>query len=227
MPILDQSDVARPGDNARSIIAERWPDVAQHLSSIQKFSPLELDTSGPVQTLSANGIRLASAWDPDAESLLQIAHLPASNHAITLYGVGMGGLPTLLLQRLSPGGTLTVVLMNTSLFYTMLDVIEQTDWLQHPAIKLELASEQTDVAPCRVICTPLLILAEASAERLRDYLYQALTHDRTHRQLSKREALLISNITANEDTLRADPDVATLFGNHCSTFVVVGAGPVA
>ncbi len=184
-----QCDTALPGDTARSIIAERWPALARHLATVQPFTALELDACGLVQTLAANGIRLASAWDPDAESSLQIAHLPDSNDAITLYGVGMGGLPELLLQRLSPGGTLTVVLMNASLFNTMLDVIEQSDWLQHSAIRLVLASEQTGVAPCRAITTPLLMLAEASAERLRDHLHQALADDLCRQHIAGREAL--------------------------------------
>ena len=215
---------ARPGDTARTIIAERWPQLAQHLATVQPYTDLELDTSGPVQTLTANGIRLASAFDPDAECLLQISHLPALNHEITLYGVGMGGLPELLLQRLFPGGTLTVVLLNTRLFNTMLDVIEQSHWLQHPALELVLASEETGLAPCRAITTPLLRLAEESAEQLRDYLFQALTDDRSRQQQSSRDTLLQANITANEVTVATDPDVAELFVCHRSTAVVVGAG---
>ena len=225
MTTIAQCDAARPGDTARYIIAERWPALARHLATVQPFTNLELDTSGPVQTLAANGIRLASAWEPDAESLLQIAHLPTSNDAITLYGVGMGGLPELLLKRLSPGGTLTVVLMNASLFNTMLDVIEQSDWLQHSAIKLVLASEQTVVAPCRAITTPLLRLAEASAERLRDHLHQTLTECHTRQHLASREALTLANMAANQATVVADPDVAVLFAGHCRTAVVVAAGP--
>ena len=220
-----QCDAARPGDTARSIIAERWPALALHLATVQPFTALELDASGPVQTLAANGIRLASAWEPDAESSLQVAHLPPSNDAITLYGVGMGGLPELLLQRLSPCGVLTVVLMNASLFDTMLDVIEQSDWLQHSATRLVLASEQTGVAPCMAITTPLLRLAEASAERLRDHLHQALTDGRSRQHQTRQEALTLANMAANEPTVIADPDVAALFSGHCKTAVVVAAGP--
>ena len=219
-----QSDAARPGDMARAIIAERWPNLARHLATVQPYVELQLDNSGPVQTLAASGIRLASAWDPDAECLLQISHLPAINEEITLYGVGMGGLPELLLQRVSPGGTLTVVLMNTSLFNTMLDITEQSNWLQHSAIRLVLASEQTGVAPCRAITTPLLRLAEDSAERLRDHLYQALTDDRSRQLQSSRDAQLQANITANEATAATDPDVAELYAVQCTTAVVVGAG---
>ena len=215
MTTTAQSDAARPGDIARSIIAQRWPHLARHLAIAQPFGTLELDTSGSVQTLSANGIRLASAWDPDAESSLQISHLPASNDEIFLYGVGMGGLPELLLERLSPGGTLTVVLMNTSLFDTMLDITEQSGWLQHPALRLVLASEETGVASCRVINTPLLKLAEESAEQLRDHLYQVLTEDRTRRHQNSREELLSKNISTNESTVLTDPDVTELLTRRC------------
>ena len=225
MTTTNNHDCARPGDTARSIIAKRWPDLAQHLATVETFAALELDTSGPVETLKANGIRLASAWQPDAESLLQIEHLNACNHAITLYGVGMGSLPKLMLQRLSPKGTLTIVLMNTTLFNTMLDVIEQSQWLQHSAIRLELASEQTCVATCRVITTPLLKLAEPSAERLRDHLLQAITAGRSRQFQKSREAMIQANIDANEATIATDRDVATLFADYCDTAVVVGAGP--
>ena len=93
------------------------------------FTALELDTSGPVEPLAVNGIQLASSWQPDAESLLQVANLSASYRAITFYGVGIGGLPEQLLQRLSLESTLPVVLMGTSFFNTTLDVLEQRSWL--------------------------------------------------------------------------------------------------
>ncbi len=225
MPSTAHITTAMPGDQARSIIAERWPDVARRLRSAPPFRQLELDTAGPVQTLSARGIRLASAWQPDAEAELQVAHLRRVNDAVTLYGVGMGGLPELLLQRLSPYGKLEVVLLNTSLFGTMLDVVEQSTWLRHPAVKLTLASEHGEVAARHAITTPLLTLAEPAAERLRDRLLQTLTADHASDHLATRETLTRDNMRANETTVAADPDVAMLFSRTCETAVVVAAGP--
>ena len=96
------------GNEARRIIALRWPSVAAALDAADSESAalagLQLDKSGPVATLYAGDIRLASAWDPLKEAELQCSVVnPGAKH-ITLFGVGMGYLPPLLLERLPVDG---------------------------------------------------------------------------------------------------------------------------
>ena len=221
----------QPGSPAHAIIRRRWPSISRQLTGQPHFRPLELDVSGPAQTLRANGLRLASAWQPDVEAALQIAHLPEQLGCVTLYGVGLAYLPPLLLQRISPTGRLQVVLMNRQLFATMLDVIDQTAWLSVARVELLLPEQASAPAEHIAVTTALLELADPAAQRLRDQLWQRLSDDHVTHAQHALGAHIAANMLANESTIAADPDVCELWRHgggdraDAGSSVVVGAGP--
>ena len=92
------------GIEARRIIATRWPAVEEALiaadADASASAELQLDKSGPVATLCVGDIRLASAWAPEKEAELQCSVVHPTAKRVTLFGIGMGYLPPLLLLSL-------------------------------------------------------------------------------------------------------------------------------
>jgi hypothetical protein len=221
-----------PGQVARDIIASRWPAMAASLHSAECTIDLQLDQTGEVPTLLANGIRLASAWQPDREAQLQCGESIAAEEHLTLFGVGMGYLPPVLLEQLPAGARLSVVPLNLGLFDRMLDLIEMSDWLAHPSVELLAAADITQLPDAFRITPPMLQLVDPQAESLRDWLMQALsdTHARAHQ--TSVQSTLEQNLQRNIDLHSGDKDVDYLLNEMISSqlsgdanVVVAGAGP--
>ncbi|MEI8613913.1 hypothetical protein P4S54_09540 [Shewanella sp. PP-He15 brown] len=118
-----------------NIIVKRWPIVAAAIKS----SPFEHLNAhlviGNNQTISVNGIQLSSRHDRIAEAKLYINTLPKDVNSVTVYGVGMGDVPTLLIEKNSIN-TIKVCLLNTSLFSLLITYTDQSEWLSHPKVQL-------------------------------------------------------------------------------------------
>ena len=237
------------GNEARRIIAVRWPSVVDALDAVDSASAalpdLQLDKSGPVATLYAGDIRLASAWDPLKEAELQCSVVnPGAKH-ITLFGVGMGYLPPLLLERLPVDGVLTVVPMNLALLDRLLALIDMTSWLGSSRVQLRLA-ETYDGLPVNTVTTPpTLQLAETTAAPVRDWLLQKLSENHVQNYQQSNQKKIEENIAYHLEHHLQDEDIATLIspsrsgtntGNGVEAgldihdasacdHVVIGAGP--
>ena len=212
----------------RETIAARWPNVLRRLDQAAPVTDLELDESGSVPTLRACGLRLASAWDPEAEARLQCSHLPENCKAVTVFGVGMGYLPQLAVDRLPRDGTVEVVVLNAGLLKILLDVLGDWRWLEHPAVELKLP-EECPALPAHWVVTPALLrCVDPPAEPLRDWIEQALDADYTRKWLDGREALVGRNMAANLPMLERDTSVGVLLERASAIareIVVAGAGP--
>jgi len=167
------------GIEARRIIASRWPAVGAALAKASagagELPELQLDTSGPVPTLCAGDIRLASAWAPEREARLQCSVVNPLINQVTLFGVGMGYLPPLLLERLPVDGTLTVVPMNLALLDRILPLIDMTPWLVSNQVEMQLPDSYSKLPAASVVTPPMLHFAEPAAEPVRDWLLQKLS----------------------------------------------------
>ena len=213
---------------AQEIIAARWPDVARRLARTDPCTEIELDESGPVPTLRAFGLRLASAWDPDAEARLQCGHLPHACEAVTVFGIGMGYLPQLMVDRLPPGGKVEVVVLNVGLLRTLLDALGAWRWLEHPAVALTLP-DACSTLPAHWVATPALLgHVDPPAEPLRDRIAQELDADYLKTWLDSCENMVRRNIAANLSALERDASVDALLDRApfaTREIVVAGAGP--
>ena len=212
----------------RETIAARWPNVLRRLDQADPCTDIELDESGPVPTLRAFGLRLASAWDPEAEARLQCSHLPENCKSVTVFGVGMGYLPQLAVDRMPQDGAVEVVVLNAGLLKILLDVLGDWRWLEHPAVELKLP-EECSALPAHWVVTPALLrCVDPPAERLRDWIEQALDAGYMQAWLNGREALIERNIAANLPTLERDTSVGVLLDRASPVareIVVAGAGP--
>ncbi|MFK7893610.1 MAG: motility associated factor glycosyltransferase family protein [Granulosicoccus sp.] len=215
------------GKQAYQVLFERWPAYATSLHTNDSRWHLQEAADGECASWSVNGYRLASAWDQRSEAELQCAHVPHDAADVTLFGVGMGILPPVILNKLGQGGTLRVVPLNRCIFAQMLDRVDMTSWLSHPSVELIDPEDVTELPAQPVISPALLSVSEPNAEWLRDCLQQWLsaTHMASY-QSSSHEACF-RNIQSNILLCKADPDISELFasGDLSSECVVAGAGP--
>jgi hypothetical protein len=98
------------------VIKQRWPEIARRIQA-QDITQLDaVLVEGVQQTISVNGIQLSSRHDRIAEAQLFIDTLPtklAPN--VTVYGVGMGDVPSLLVEQ-GNIDSIKVGLFNLALF---------------------------------------------------------------------------------------------------------------
>ena len=229
------------GIEARRIIASRWPAVGAALAKASagagELPELQLDTSGPVPTLCAGDIRLASAWAPEREARLQCSVVNPLINQVTLFGVGMGYLPPLLLERLPVDGTLTVVPMNLALLDRILPLIDMTPWLVSNQVEMQLPDSYSKLPAASVVTPPMLHFAEPAAEPVRDWLLQKLSDRYVVNHQQSNDEVIQRNIAFHLKHHSQDDDVGVVIEqlkrDHAKqaandpeyNVVVIGAGP--
>ena len=215
------------GDRARETIASRWPELSARLRGVSEYKGLALYDQGRYMSVVAEGLRLASAWDPIAEANLQLSSIPRGAGNATVFGVGMGYLPLTALETRAKLKKLVVVPLNFNLFNTMLDHIDMMPWISHPKVQLVSPESVVDLPENFAVTTPMLQLAERKAESLRDHLRQHLAQDHVVAFQRGRESLISNNINRNKLTGENDDDVQKIFNSASpgQSVVVIGAGP--
>ncbi|MBS0043714.1 DUF115 domain-containing protein [Shewanella sp. M16] len=206
-----------------NIIVKRWPIVA---AAIKNQTINELDAhliNGRNQTISVNGIQLSSRHDRIAEARLFISTLPADATHVTVYGVGMGDVPSLLIdnpQYLS----IDVCILNLSVFALLISYTDQSEWLKHPKVSLKEHANKTLVYPYIAI-TPELILTSNENAITRDLLVYELNRNFANQKHTVDETSL-ARINANIPSVLNDPDAALLLNTHRNSHcIVIGSGP--
>jgi len=171
-----------------------------------------------------NGIQLASSYDPRAEALLQAEVLPREAQ-LTLYGMGLGHLPELLLRR-SELTELRIILLNRALFLTLLSRLDMSAWLQDERLELGLGVNVDRIETPSFALPGDLGVAEDGAWKIRDHLVARAQEDFVNRRFSVDNPELRERINANRQLVDLDRDVSELFGSCPGReFWVVGSGP--
>jgi uncharacterized Rossmann fold enzyme len=206
------------------IIAKRWPMLAESLAC---QSTAHLGASlicGREQTIGVDGIQLSSRHDRLGEARLIIDTLPRESTGVTVYGIGMGDVPCLLTER-TELQDIRVCILNLSLFALVLSYTDQSQWLAHPAIRLDASPPDLPRHPY-VAITPDLHLAADENARLRDALVHESNLQFANRRHGGMAGHLAARVKSNEALLRRDPDAAALVKTHSNeTCFVIGAGP--
>lgn len=206
-----------------AIIASRWPALATILSQTQPLSSASI-LEGHCGTLLVDGIQLTSRHDRISEAQQQANSLPIKPH-LNVYGVGLGDLPRILLQR--PTLTqLNVFIMNRALFLLTLTLLENEDWLQDPRVCLALAADEDEIRLPFFALPAELRLAEDAASGIRDRLIREISLPHTNRRYEQHLPALRQRLADNRHLLKRDGDVASLFGRAPGRqALVIGAGP--
>lgn len=208
---------------ALEVVRRRFPDVFQALG--EAAPPRAIERVGA--SLRVDGITLASAVDGEGEAQLQAGRVPAGAARATCYGLGMGWLPRVLLQR--PGlQALDLVLLAPAADRAVLErmCMDDANWLADPRLAVHLARERSEPASPFALAPAALRLAEPAAWRLRDLVTMELAEPHLARQLDARQGLLERHLAANADRVAADGDARELFGQAMGRRIrVAGAGP--
>ena len=207
-----------------SIIAKRWPIVAAAIKS-QSIDHLDAHlVQGQNQTISVNGIQLSSRHDRIAEAQLFISTLPSNVHQVTVYGVGMGDVPSLLTDN-PQYQKIEVCILNLAVFALLLCYTDQREWLSHPNVLLNAMPSATLQFP-NVAITPDLNLVSDDNATLRDLLVMELNRDFTNRHHQIDDPEILKRFADNQVFITNDPDAAHLTKSYNPyKAIVIGSGP--
>jgi len=208
-----------------TVIRQRWPKLYELLQRIPETGLVSLperNLSGPV---TVNSILLESAFNREREARIQAGLIPTDAQSAWIYGLGLGTLAGILLQR-KRLHHLTIVLLNPAIARHVLEHVPMP-WLDDPRVTLSLGSSQNQVHAPFAALPGCLRLADPSCARLRDMIclelstpYQAQKHEKAHHNR------LAERIHRNRELFRKDPEAGELFGSAPGrTFIVAGAGP--
>ena len=175
-------------------------------------------------TLFVDGIQLSSCYGRAKEAALQAALIPSESEAAWVYGVGTGGLITLLLAR-RPLRQLSVVIFNIPVFRASLRYFDHRQWLMDERVELRFADSCEDVHTPFAAVPACLALAQSWASRLKELVVLELNTPYINRQFQSNPGF-IAQLEKNRERIPRDGDVRELFGRDAGkTVCVVGAGP--
>ncbi|MFB2679602.1 motility associated factor glycosyltransferase family protein [Shewanella mangrovisoli] len=207
-----------------SIITKRWPIVAAAVKS-QSIDHLDAHlVTGRNQTISVNGIQLSSRHDRLAEAQLFIDTLPPNTNHVTIYGIGMGDVPSLLTDN-PQYQKIEVCIFNLAVFALLLCYTDQREWLSHPNVSLN-ALPSADVNFPNISITPDLNLISDENATLRDLLVLELNRSFSNQRHQIDDPAILQRFNENQHFLANDSDALQLgekYNNY--KMIVIGSGP--
>jgi hypothetical protein len=208
-----------------AVIQRRWPEIATQINAqdISQFDACLVE--GQQQTISVKGIQLSSRHDRIAEAQLFIDTLPKLAPDVTLYGVGMGDVPSLLVDQ-TRVVNIRVGLLNLALFSLLIEYTDQTQWLVHPKIQLLDLANVDHLAPVYIAITPDLKLISDNHARLRDLIVFEQNREYANRQHRLDDPKLVARLNESLPFLQGDADAVELCQTHRRhAALVIGSGP--
>lgn len=209
----------------RGLLAERWPELTGWLESATQPVQVQPVFSTPQPTLQIDGIHLASGYDRRREARLQAGLIPPGSRRAWVYGVGLGALPEVLLER-QDLLELFVVLFNPAVARASFAYFNHSAWLADPRVTLLTADRQDRVQfPFAAVPSCLQLAAEGAAP-LRDRVFLELATPYIRQRFNEANGNLTARLEENISFVASDGDVAELFGTRPpKRILVAGAGP--
>ncbi len=207
-----------------AVLRERFPGVCSRVLNSRESLRVDV-VSRRVSSLSINQLLIASCYEPRREASRQASLIPQDSREAWVYGLGSGALPRFLLARPNLS-TLHVVLFNPAVAQAVFRFFDASDWLADPRVSLGFAVDETTLHAPFAANFPCLMLADEASSRLRDMVCLELSTPFIREKHSAHNAHLKQRLHDNEPYVRADGDVASLFGTRSGqTLVVAAAGP--
>lgn len=206
------------------VIQARWPSLFERLVREDSDSVEAVLTEGLGSTLSVDGIQLSSRHDRLAEARFQAASLP-DQAELHLYGTGLGDVQDALLQR-SSLQRLQVHILNGAVFVLVLHLLDQSVWLADPRVMLGYAGDLDEIALPYFALPAELVLADDFNAKIRDRLISETHLAFNNTRFDVADPHLQALLEQSLPLLRADPDVAGLFGSRVGQDIfVIATGP--
>ncbi|MEE1920392.1 6-hydroxymethylpterin diphosphokinase MptE-like protein [Pseudomonas sp. 148P] len=206
------------------ILQARWPALSARIAGEDSAAVNAQLVEGLGSTLSVDGIQLSSRHDRLAEARFQAASLP-DVAVLHLYGTGLGDLQDALLQR--PGlQRLHVHVLNGALFALVLHLLDQSPWLSDPRVELAYAGDAAEIALPYFALPAELVLADDFNAKIRDRLISETHLTFNNTTFDAADPHLVELLDKSLPLLRADHDVAQLFGSRAGQEAfVIATGP--
>ncbi|WP_347904743.1 6-hydroxymethylpterin diphosphokinase MptE-like protein [Pseudomonas purpurea] len=207
-----------------AVIQRRWPALYARLMA-EDSGTVQADlVEGQGSTLSIAGIQLTSRHDRTREALLQADSLPAGDAVVHLYGTGLGDLQGAVLQRPNLE-RVYVYILNGAVFALVLQLLDQTTWLDDPRVELLYAADLPEIRLPFFALPSELVLADDFNAKIRDRLISETHLVFNNREFNPDEPEIAERLAASADLVRNDTDVAELFGTHSGEVFVIATGP--
>jgi len=210
----------------KQVLKNRWPGLYEILAQAPvPFSFELLNIENQLYSVRIANHDLASRYNRQREAEIQADVISHCNSEAWIYGVGLGDLPRTLLSR-SQLHQLHVVIMNAGIFYQLLDLFDNSDWLADKRVDLVIADESTKLAVPFTVVPPCLQLASDSAARLRDLVLLELNTPFINQRFDRIKPEMQALIAENMNHIETDGDVGALFGTARGDILyVAAAGP--
>lgn len=207
--------------NNLALIEKRWPNI------FNKFDAVKLDSLHveiEQNTLLVNGIQLTSNIDRESEAKLQAGLIPKDSEIAYVYGIGLGDLPALLVQRPCLK-QLIVCILNIDLLVHVANVVDLTSWLSNIKVVLVDFSSIKDVYTPFSASPSDLILAQNSAAQLRDRIVLELDSEFIRERHKSISCWFTDEIEKNKANIMASPGIDACFIKNSNKIYIAAAGP--
>lgn len=207
-----------------AVVERRWPDLAALLIRLN-VDNLQVELiEGLQSTLVISHIQLTSRHDRIGEAQSQAESLPVAP-VIHLYGPALGELPRAILEK--PGlERLEVRILNEQLFVLILQLLDQTDWLEDLRVSLTLAGSELEIRLPFFASPAELLLASDTNAKIRDRLVAEIDLPYANSRFDPCAPEWRDRLESNRTLLAQDVDVAELFASRQGEEAwVFAAGP--
>jgi hypothetical protein len=206
------------------VLQQRWPALFARLMAEDSTSVHAELVEGLGSTLSVAGIQLTSRHDRTAEARLQATSL-LFDSVVHVYGTGLGDLQQVLLERTNLT-RLQVHILNGALFALVLQLLDQTAWLNDPRVELGYAADDRDIRLPFFALPSELELADETNAKIRDRLVSEVHLEFNNREFDPQSPEILQRLQDTRALVHGDHDVAELFGSQVGRDIyVIGTGP--
>lgn len=207
------------------IIQQRWPVLASILQT-QQINDLDAKlVNGSNQTISVNNMQLSSRHDRLSEAKLIIDSNSISGKSINLYGIGMGDIPSQLID-IAQLEHINIYILNYCVFALVLNYTDQSEWLSNEKVQLRQIETQDKIQFPYLTLLPELNLASDENAMIRDLLVYDLNLNHINQKHQADDTNVINRFNENKKYIESDSDAANITVNIDSkNILVVGTGP--
>ncbi len=213
--------------HAESLVAHRWPRLWSVIQDAALPVGIQRIDNTPNPSALISGLTLASAFNRTAEARLQAASIPENSPSSFVYGLGLGDLPRVLLERPALE-RLVVTLLNPGVARWVFKNFNQGDWMGDPRVELVLADQESQLQRPFASNPACTRLAVQEAFGLRDQVMAAINEQYLAQYFKGMEGVLEQRLEQALPRIAQDGDVSQLFGAAAGRpVVVVAGGPTA
>lgn len=207
------------------LLDSRWPGLCDSIARAAPPADVGMLCGAPEQTLVISGVQLTGACDRRREALLQASLVPRGSAEAWVYGVALGDIQRVLLDR-PELRALHVVVIDPSIATLSFACFDHTDWLRDERLSVEMWSPKAQLNRPFAAPPGSLRFSDPGCAVLRDMIMISLAAPFQQEQFDNLSLELDRRLDENLALIEQDGDVRSLFGtNHGGSAIVIAGGP--